>query len=146
MRRKFLAYIELVTLSASQTPLASVGLGLLCSHEVTPSQVNPSIIKLIFAFAGMVLVISHIMALNDYFDVEIDKKKGTRQALAEIPRRLAGALAVIFLSLGLVFAWLVSLTYFVISLALALLSAAYSAPPIRYKEVYPFSTLGEIRP
>lgn len=143
MKRKVSAYIELVTISAMQTPLASVSLGLLCSSEVAPSQVNLSPATLLFAFAGMVLVISHIMVLNDYFDAEIDKKKDARQTLAEIPRRLAGTLAVIFLSLGLLFAWLISITYFAISFALALLSGAYSAPPIRYKEVYPFSTLGE---
>jgi 4-hydroxybenzoate polyprenyltransferase len=143
MRRKVSAYIELVTISASQTPLVSVALGLLCSSEVALPPDNPSIVKLIFAFAGMVLVISHIMVLNDYFDVEIDRKKGARRALAEIPRRLAGSLAVILLSLGLLFAWLTSPTYFAISLVLVLLSAAYSAPPIRYKERYPFSTIGE---
>ena len=144
MRRKISAYITLVDPSASQTPLVSVGLGLLCSYEVATLQVSPSIGKLIFAFAGMILVISHVMVLNDYFDVEIDKKKGVRHALAEIPRRLAGALPVIFLSLGLMFAWVASPTYFAICLVLALLSAAYSAPPIRYKEVYLFSTLGDV--
>jgi len=143
MKRKLSAYAELVTISFMQTPMISIGLGLLCSSEISPSQNSPSIITLIFAFTGMVLVLAHIMVLNDYFDVEIDKKKDQIQTLTEIPRRVAGILATVFLSLGLLFAWLTSATYFIISFALALLSAAYSAPPIRYKEIYPFSTVGE---
>jgi 4-hydroxybenzoate polyprenyltransferase len=144
MTRKVLVR-ALKTISHSQTPLVNVGLGLLYSHEIAPSQVSLSIAKSIFAFAGMVLVISHIMLLNDYFDAEIDKKKeGSRQALAEIPIKLIGALAAILLSLGLLFTWLTSPTYFAISSVLVLLAAAYSAPPIRYKQVYPFSTLGDV--
>ena len=143
VKHRLSAYAELITISFAQTPMISIGLGLLCSSEISPSQNNLSIITLAFAFAGMVLVLAHIMVINDYFDVEIDKKKDQIQTLTEIPRRVAGVLATVFLGLGLLLAWLTSPTYFIISLALALLSAAYSAPPIRHKQVYPFSTMGE---
>jgi 4-hydroxybenzoate polyprenyltransferase len=143
LRRCVLAYVELVSVSSIQRPIIAVGLGLLCSSEMSLSQNGSSIFNFIFAFAGMILILGHIMVLNDYFDVEIDKEKDQSPTLTEISRRAAGVLAIIFLSLGLLIAWLVSTVYFTISLALVLLSAAYSAPPIRYKEKYPFSTVGE---
>jgi 4-hydroxybenzoate polyprenyltransferase len=143
--RKMVLVRALKTVSNSQTPMVSVGLGLLYSHEIASSAVSLSIVKSILALVGMVLVISHVMVLNDYFDVEIDKKKeNSRQSLAELPRKLIGAMAVILLGSGLLFAWLTSPVYFAICSALVLLSAAYSAPPIRYKEIYPFSTLGDV--
>jgi 4-hydroxybenzoate polyprenyltransferase len=133
------------TISVIQKPIVNVGLGLLYSYEVAPSNVSLSIVKLIFALTAMVLVLSHMMVLNDYFDVEVDKKKeDSRQALAEIPRKLVGVIAVILLGSGLLFAWLTSLTYFAICSMLVLLAVAYDVPPIRYKKVYPFSTLGEV--
>ena len=125
-------------------PIASVGLGIWYSHEVAPLSADPSILRFIFGFAGILFVTSYIMASNDYFDAEIDKQKGDKYALGEIPKGLAIAIVIILLFFGLLFAFLVSPIYFSIILIMVLLSTAYSAPPIRFKEVYPFSTLGEI--
>ncbi|MEM3602376.1 MAG: UbiA family prenyltransferase [Candidatus Bathyarchaeia archaeon] len=144
MRRKVSAFVKFVDPAAIQTPIGGVGLGLLYSYEVTPSPMETSALRLIVAFVGIVLVLSYVMTLNDYFDVEIDKQKGVRQALAEIPKRLAGASVIIFLSFGLLFVWIASPRCIAIILVIALLSTAYSAPPLRYKNVYPFSTLGEV--
>jgi 4-hydroxybenzoate polyprenyltransferase len=137
------AYVQLVDVSAMQRPMIAIGLGMACSSGQSLSTVVPPIINLIFAFAGMVLILAHIMTLNDYFDVEIDKEKYPNPAVSVVGRKAAGVLAMIFLSTGLLFSWLASTLYFTISLAIVLLSMAYSAPPIQYKYIYPFSTVGE---
>jgi len=144
MRVKASAFLKAVDLPAIQTGTGSVGVGLLYSSQAVLLPADRSFVGLFFAFAGIVFILFYIMALNDYFDVEIDKLKEERHALAEIPKRVVAALVVVFLNFGLLFAWLASPIYFVISLVLVLLSTAYSAPPVRYKEVYPFSTLGEV--
>lgn len=95
---------------------------------------------------GIPLILCYIQAVNDCFDVEIDKIKkeimGKELIVSNIISRKT-ALTVTFsvLLIGLLSSWFASLTLFAITLTMALLGTLYSVPPFRLKMKYPFSTL-----
>jgi 4-hydroxybenzoate polyprenyltransferase len=95
---------------------------------------------------GMPFLLTYTMTVNDCFDIEIDKVKqkvvGKELIVSNIiSRRTALAITFISLIIGLISAWLTSLSFFVIASAIVLLSTVYSVPPFRLKMKYPFSTL-----
>ena len=95
---------------------------------------------------AMPLVLTYTMTVNDCFDIEIDKVKekvmGKELIVSNIISRRT-ALAMTFLSviIGLISAWITSLSFFIIASAIVLIATVYSVPPFRLKMKYPFSTL-----
>ena len=120
-----------------------VALGLRYSIEKGPAWSATAAFE---ALVSVTLVFFYLMGVNDYFDVEIDSSKKERAVLAkgEISMTSAQLVIVAAAFIGLTFAYLVSLGFFVLTLVVFSLSSLYSIPPIRYKRFYPFSTLGEV--
>jgi len=95
---------------------------------------------------GMPLVLSYNQAINDCFDVEIDKVKeemtGKKLVVTNtISYKTALAVTCSFLLIGLISSWFASASLFLFCLFGAVLGTLYSAPPFRLKMRYPFSTL-----
>lgn len=105
-----------------------------------------SLLQLQGLVIGIASVLCYIQSLNDYFDVEIDERKeeimGKELIVSKMISKKA-ALAVILsvLLIGVVSAWITSIDLFALVLAAAFLGTIYSAPPLRLKMKYPFSTL-----
>jgi len=94
------------------------------------------------------LILCYNQSINDCFDVEIDKIKEERMGKKLIVSRVfsqktALAIAVSILVFGLTSAWLGSVNLFFVAVFMAFLGTIYSAPPLRLKMKYPFSTITE---
>ncbi len=145
--KTLIAFNHLVELETINKPIAVSALGFLYSIEVFKVSFNP------FQFFGgllsLLLILCYLMAINDCFDVEEDKLKSkyTNKKIVvseEISVRDALLVSTIMLLIGLAISWFVSELSFFIALLIVTLSTPYSVPPIRYKQKFPFSTLGEI--
>jgi 4-hydroxybenzoate polyprenyltransferase len=95
---------------------------------------------------GFPLILTYTMTVNDCFDIEIDKVKqevmGKELIISNIiSRRTALTLTLLSVIIGLVSAWITSLSFFIITSAFVLVSTVYSVPPFRFKMKYPISTL-----
>ncbi len=142
-----IAFNHLVELETINKPIAVCALGFLFSMEVFKASFNP------FQFFGgllsIFLILCYLMAINDCFDVEDDKLKSkyTNKKIVvsvEISVRDALIISTIMLMIGLAIAWFVSPLTFFVALLIVIISTPYSVPPIRYKQRFPFSTMGEI--
>ena len=105
-----------------------------------------SLLQLQGLVVGIALVLCYIQSLNDYFDVGIDKKKEEIMGKELIVSKVIStktALTVILsvLLVGLISAWITSVSLLVLTLAAAFFGTIYSAPPLRLKMKYPYSTL-----
>lgn len=105
-----------------------------------------SLVQLQGLVVGLPLILSYIQSVNDCFDVEIDQVKeklGGRQLTVSnvISQRTALTITFLILLIGLLSAWIGSLSLFLLYCMMALLGTLYSVPPFRLKMVYPFSTL-----
>lgn len=144
--RKLSAFGHLVELSTVNRWFTAAILGFL--FFVQNYAVNFDLLKLFGAFLGLWLVLCYVMAINDCFDVEDDKLKskitGKKLVVSvEISFRDALALSLAMLIVGLLVSWFISYSFFLIILAIVILSSLYSVPPVRYKRIFPFSTIGE---
>jgi len=95
---------------------------------------------------GVSLILCYNQAINDCFDIEIDKTKqeftGKELIISKvISRRTAFVLTFSVLFIGLASTALTSFNLFIVASAMAFLGTIYSAPPFRLKMKYPFSTL-----
>lgn len=95
---------------------------------------------------GISLVLCYNQSINDCFDIEIDKTKeeytGKESVVSKvISRRTALYLTFVILMIGLASSGISSFQLFLITLLMAFLGTIYSAPPLRLKMNYPFSTL-----
>lgn len=144
--QKLVAFSHLVELSTVNRWFTAALLGLF--YFTQKYNVNFSVFIILEAFLGLWLVLCYVMAVNDCFDVEDDKLKSeiTSKKLVvsvEISFRDALLLSLTMLILGLTLSWLVSTYFFLIVLLIVGLSTLYSVPPVRFKRIFPFSTIGE---
>lgn len=107
-----------------------------------------SLLPFSLGLLSIFLVLCYVMVINDCFDVEDDKIKsrftGKKLVVSkEISVKNALILSVVMLILGLATAVIVSRMFLVVVFLIILLSSLYSVPPIRYKRLFPLSTLGE---
>jgi 4-hydroxybenzoate polyprenyltransferase len=153
---KLTAYAKLVEIGALQIWIASMMLGVF--YAAATVHVMPTLLQLLAGFLGHFLVLCYVMVVNDYYDLEIDKmkpgftneivrsilsKKG--QILGKTVSVREGKLFILFsLSVGLLLSLFASLQMFIVTLLIVCLGTLYSVPPIRYKEIYPLSTIGDI--
>jgi len=98
---------------------------------------------------GISLILCYNQSINDCFDVEIDKLKEERMGKklivsGVISRKTALAITFLLLVIGLASAWFATLDLFFIAAFMAFLGTVYSAPPLRLKMKYPFSTLTQL--
>jgi 4-hydroxybenzoate polyprenyltransferase len=143
LRSRIGALVKLYDVPASQLWIGAVAIGLRYADENAPTG---TALTAIVALAAISLVFFYLMGINDYFDADIDATKGERSVLAggELTKRNAKLAVSLVACLGLFLAFLVSLRFLAFSLVIFALSTFYSAPPVRYKRFYPFSTLGEL--
>jgi len=143
MRSKVGALVKLYDVPASQLWIGAVAIGLRYANENAPTG---TAITAIMAMVAISFVFFYLMGMNDYFDVDIDASKSERSVLAggELTKKQAQVSVLLVAFLGLVLAFFVSLRFLLFSSIIFVLSSLYSAPPIRYKRFYPFSTLGEL--
>lgn len=105
-----------------------------------------SILQLQGVLIGVPLVLSYIMSINDYFDIDIDRLKeeytGKEQVVStKIPPRTALLLSSLALLAGLGSALLASTDFLLVVILMMFLGTIYSVPPLRLKMKYPYSTL-----
>jgi 4-hydroxybenzoate polyprenyltransferase len=141
------AFNHLVELETINKPIAVAALGFLFSIEVFRLGFDP--FRYFGGLLSIGLILCYVMAINDCFDVEDDKLKSkcTYKKLivsVEISTRDALLISTIMLLIGLTISLFVSLWSFFVALLIVGLSTPYSVPPIRYKQRFPFSTMGEI--
>ena len=143
MGRKIGAYAKLFDLPAIQIWIGAVALGVRFGID---NSFTSSITRLFLALAAITLVLFYMMSLNDYFDKEIDAMKGERSVLVlgEVGQGQAKLLITILAVAGLATGYLISAPFFFLLLGFFVLASLYSAPPIRFKRKYPFSTFGEV--
>jgi 4-hydroxybenzoate polyprenyltransferase len=142
--------------SSIQRWVAASALGFF--YAVGVSSVRPSPYLLALGFLAVFLILCYSMAINDYFDVEIDKTKeehaqrrglvyGARDQLVvtrQISKR-AAFLTILFLLIGgLAIACNISVHFLVSVVMITLFATFYSAPPFRLKQKYLLSTLCEL--
>jgi 4-hydroxybenzoate polyprenyltransferase len=141
LRRKIGALIAFLDLPAVQVWVAAAALGLGYGLQKADATVS----QWLTALVGMSLLFTYLMGVNDVFDVQIDSQKHESSGLAVGAISGAEANASVLLSggLGLLACYFVSAWFFAFAIIIFLLSTLYSAPPVRYKRFYPFSTLGE---
>jgi 4-hydroxybenzoate polyprenyltransferase len=145
-RRKLRAYRFFLEFEAIQRWVGAAALGVALALGFRGSQIETT--QLTIAFLSVFLILCYVMAVDDYFDRGVDKlhleKEKKRVVMGRISLREARVVVVLLLVIGLSLSLLVSLQFAVIEGALVILSTLYTAPPIRYKNAYPFSTLGEM--
>jgi len=94
---------------------------------------------------GVTLALCYNQSVNDCFDISIDqlKEKAMGKELVVsniISVKMALALTFSILALGLLSAWFTSVNLFIVCSFMAFLGTIYSAPPLRLKMAYPYST------
>lgn len=142
-RQKLGAYVKFFDIDATQAWIGAVALGLLYSIG------NNGVISILYGICSLFaisLVFFYLMGVNDYFDMDVDRKKGERSVLLRGEISLKEAAISLYLTaiIGLLLSLLVSYWFFFNLSAIFILSSLYSIPPVRYKRYYPYSTLGEI--
>lgn len=144
IRTKLVAYIELIHFDALQRWLAATTIGFFFFAENSTNAFNLS--HFLEALLSIALILSYLMSINDCFDVDIDKEIESKMHIVSevISFKHALLLSIVMLAFGLITAWFINNQFFVIALLLTSLSTLYSVPPVRYKQTYPYSTLGEI--
>jgi len=143
IRTKLGAFIKLYDVPATQFWIGAVAIGFRYGYE---NGTQVSLFLALIALASVSLVLFFLMGVNDYFDVGIDSQKNERAVLVkgEISMRSARIAVGLAGALGLALALVVSIQFFLFTLAVFILISLYSVPPVRYKRFYPFSTLGEV--
>jgi len=144
--QKLVTFSHLVELTTINRWLAASVMGFFYFIETLKESFNLS--RLFISLMAIFLVLCYVMAINDCFDVEDDRIKsksaGKKIIVSEeISIRDALLLALIMLGLGMTISCFISKSFIVIILLITVLSTFYSVPPIRYKQRFPFSTLGE---
>lgn len=125
-------------------------LGLYAAHVIYGAVVSNYAILAVFL--GSFLIFAYVMMVNDYFDVDIDRKRQELLPQAkkrlivgrEISRQSAALLVLTSVILGLLIMRGLPAESLVAVAFIVILSTLYSVPPIRYKRFYPVSTLGEV--
>jgi 4-hydroxybenzoate polyprenyltransferase len=108
-----------------------------------------SLIQLQGLLIGISMGLCYIQAVNDCFDTEIDRVKeqmmgATLMVSKTLSKRIAFSLTALVLAASLVSASFVSLDLLLLVALGAFLGTIYSAPPLRLKMKYPFSTLVQL--
>jgi 4-hydroxybenzoate polyprenyltransferase len=142
LRRRIGAIIIFYDLPAVQVWVAAAALGL--GYGLQSTGLLGA--RWLLALVAMGLVFMYLMGINDLFDIEIDSKKHEHSGLVTgvITKGEAEAAVIVSGILGLVGSAFVSDWFFAFAVIIFLLSTFYSAPPVRFKRFYPFSTLGEL--
>ena len=114
----------------------SVGLGLGISQKSNP-------LHIFFAFLVFIFWMSFSFVLNAIADKNVDKYHNGRSkdmnlarqpiVTGEITLKKAFFLSVIFFFASLIFAWLISPLFFIITLSIDIIGFIYSMPPLRLK-------------
>jgi len=144
--QKIVAFNHLVELRTVNRWLAAFILGVFYFIEVFKVPFNPSFLAM--GLVAISFILFYVMSINDTFDVEDDKIKskitGKKMVVSEeISVKDALLMSLIMLISGLTISLFVSPSFLLIVLVIVTLSTLYSVPPIRYKRIFPFSTLGE---
>ena len=141
-RRRVGALITFYDLPAVQIWVAAAALGLGYSLQ----SVGVAGARWVLALVAMGLLFMYLMAINDLYDIEIDSMKHEHSGLVTgaITKREAEVAVAVSGFLGLAGSFLVSYWFFAFAVIIFLLSTLYSAPPVRFKKFYPYSTLGEL--
>jgi len=152
---RIVAFSDFFEIGGVQRWMGEMMLGVFYSLENRYLIFNSPLL-LAVGYVSTFLLLCYLQAVNDYFDVDIDKvrleytkkysglsKKGL--IIGERISKVEASFSIVFLSaVGLALSVLVSTHFLIISLLIVLMATLYSAPPVRYKEIYLFSTLGEI--
>jgi len=152
---RIVAFVDFFEIGGVQRWMGEMMLGVFYSLGTYYLPFNSTLL-LVVGYVSTFLLLCYLQAINDFFDADIDKarlkytkkygdlsKKGP--IIGDRISKVEAALSIVFVSsVGLILSVLVSTHFLIISLLIALMATLYSAPPIRYKEIYPFSTLGEI--
>ncbi len=112
-------------------------IAILIGSLITNRGALPDTFKLIFSFLTALFLEASTFALNDYFDLEIDKKnKRKDRPLVREDIQPHTALIIFFLlfPLGIIFSFLVNLPCFLIALITALFAIAYD---VKIKKIKP---------
>jgi len=146
MMQKIVAFNHLVELRTVNRWLAAFILGVFFSIEALKVPSNPSL--LVIGLVAISLILFYVMSINDTFDVEDDRIKskitGKKMVVSEeISVKDALLMSIIMLVSGLTISLFVSMSFFLTVLVIVTLSTLYSVPPVRYKRIFPISTLGE---
>jgi 4-hydroxybenzoate polyprenyltransferase len=144
--QKLIAFNNLVELNTVNRWLAATAMGVLYFEEMFNVRIEP--LNFIIGLFASFLILCYVMAINDCFDVEEDKIKSKLTPKKIIVGNMisfndALFLSIIMLMLGLILSWFVSRVFFIFLGLIVILSTLYSVPPIRYKKIFPISTLGE---
>jgi 4-hydroxybenzoate polyprenyltransferase len=153
---KLLDYTKLVEIGALQVWLASLVLGVFFATETFHA--GTGLLRLSEGFFGLFLILCYVMVINDYCDIGIDRLKSQftegidKSILAKKGQIIGGVISitearvsiVFTLVAGLSLSFLASVNVLFVNLLIVLLGTLYSVPPIRFKKVYPLSTIGDI--
>lgn len=144
--QKLKAFGCLVELNTVNRWLAAGAMGFF--YFIATFKADFSFVQVLTGLLAIFLILCYVMAINDCFDVEEDKIKSqlTHKKLViseEISIRDAMLLSLIMLCFGLVISWFISEAFFVVVLIIVSLSTLYSVPPVKYKRIFPLSTVGE---
>jgi len=141
-RRKVGALVSFLDLPAVQVWVAAASLGL--AFAVQSARVP--YLTVFLSLVAMSCLFMYLMAINDYFDSEIDKEKHQFSALVTgaLSKGRAAIAIVVTCLIGLGASLFVSSWFLIFSLLIFCDSTLYSAPPVRMKEVFPVSTISEL--
>jgi 4-hydroxybenzoate polyprenyltransferase len=141
-RRRVGALIVFYDLPAVQVWIAAVALGL----GYGLARVGVPWTTWLLALCAMGSLFMYLMAVNDLFDLEIDRQKHEHSGLVTGVISTSEAKVAVLVSggFGLVASFFVSGWFFVLSFLIFAISTLYSVPPVRFKRFYPFTTLGEL--
>ena len=141
-RRKIGALIVFYDLPAVQVWIAAVALGL----GFGLAQASVPWTSWVLALAAMSALFMYLMAVNDFFDLQIDRQKHEQSGLVAgiISPEEAKVAVLVSGGFGLIASFFVSDWFFVLLALIFTISTLYSAPPVRFKRFYPFTTLGEL--
>lgn len=141
-----IAFSHLVELTTVYRWITAALLGVIFSVEYIDVKIN--YFNIILGIFGLFFILCYVMAINDCFDVKDDiiKSKITGKKLVvtqELTFSQALLISILLLLFGLIISFSISMRFFYISIMIIVLSTLYSVPPIRYKNIFPLSTLGE---
>ncbi|MFC5489924.1 UbiA family prenyltransferase [Dokdonella soli] len=95
--------------------------------------------------AGSLSLVAHVFVLNDWSGIRGDLRDPARSDRTFVTRGVSraefGYLAVVLLALALSLFWLLGTIMFAIALAIAIVSALYSAPPFHMKGLPVFNSV-----
>lgn len=149
------AFLDFFEIGGVQRWMGEMMLGVFYSLETYHLGFDSTLL-LSAGYFSTFLLLCYLQAVNDFFDVDIDKSRLEHtKHYGDLSRKgpvvgvriskLEASSAIAFVSVaGLVLSVFVSTHFLIVSLLIVLMATLYSAPPIRYKEIYPFSTFGEI--